>query len=70
MTVQASQGHEPGDTPSKELDRLIGAAADAARVLVGSRPSDRANWLDLVASRLDAATMTWCRSRLGRPISA
>ena len=56
MTVQASQGHEPGDTPSKELDRLIGAAADAARVLVGSRPSDRANWLDLVASRLDAAT--------------
>jgi NADP-dependent aldehyde dehydrogenase len=56
MTVQASQGHEPGDTPSKELDRLIGAAADAARVLVGSGPSDRANWLDLVASRLDAAT--------------
>ena len=50
MTVQASQGHEPGDTPSKELDRLIGAAADAARVLVGSRPSDRANWLDLVES--------------------
>ena len=56
MTVQASQGHDPGDTPSKELDRLIGAAADAARVLVGSGPSDRANWLDLVASRLDAAT--------------
>lgn len=41
MTVQASQGHEPGDTPSKELDRLIGAAADAARVLVGSGPIDR-----------------------------
>jgi NADP-dependent aldehyde dehydrogenase len=54
MTVrQESQG--PGDTPPEELDRLLAAAADAARVLVGSRPSDRAAWLELVAARLDAA---------------
>ena len=70
MTVQASQGHDPGDTPSKELDRLIGAAADAARVLVGSVPSDRANWLDLVRPGWTPRPMTRCRSRLGRPISA
>ena len=44
MTVQPSQGHEPGDTPPEELDRLIGVAAAAARELVGSRPSDRVDW--------------------------
>src|SRR5215207_8113971 len=54
MTVhQEKQGR--GDTPPAELDRLIGAAAQAARVLIGSRPSDRATWLELVADRLDAA---------------
>jgi NADP-dependent aldehyde dehydrogenase len=55
MTVQRSQGHEPGDTTPAELDRLIGAAAEAARVLVGSRPSERAGWLERLATRLDAA---------------
>jgi len=55
MTVQPWQGHEPGDTPPEELDRLIGAAAEAARELVGSRPSDRAGWLEHLATRLDAA---------------
>jgi acyl-CoA reductase-like NAD-dependent aldehyde dehydrogenase len=55
MAVQPSQGHEPGDTPPEELDRLIGAAAEAARELVGSRPSDRAGWLEHLATRLDAA---------------
>jgi NADP-dependent aldehyde dehydrogenase len=44
-----------GDTPPEELDRLIGAAAEAARALVGSRPSDRAAWLERVADRLDGA---------------
>jgi NADP-dependent aldehyde dehydrogenase len=43
------------DTSPEELDRLIGAAAEAARVLVSSLPSDRADWLELVATRLDAA---------------
>ena len=38
MTVQPSQGHEPGDTPPEELDRLIGAAAEAARELGGFSP--------------------------------
>jgi NADP-dependent aldehyde dehydrogenase len=55
MTVQPSQGREPGDTPPEELDRLIGAAAKAARELVGSRPSDRAGWLEHLATQLDAA---------------
>jgi NADP-dependent aldehyde dehydrogenase len=55
MTVEPSQGHEPGDTPPEELDRLIGAAAKAARELVGSRPSDRAYWLEHLATQLDAA---------------
>jgi NADP-dependent aldehyde dehydrogenase len=55
MTVQPSQGHELGDTPPEELDRLIGAAAEAARELVGSRPSDRAGWLEHLATRLDSA---------------
>jgi hypothetical protein len=44
MTLQPSQGREPADTPPEELDRLIGAAAKAARELVGSRPSDRVDW--------------------------
>jgi NADP-dependent aldehyde dehydrogenase len=55
MTGQPSQGHQPGDTPPEELDRLIGAAAEAAWVLVGSRPSDRAGWLEHLATRLDVA---------------
>jgi NADP-dependent aldehyde dehydrogenase len=55
MTVQPSQSHNRGDTLPEELDRLIGAAAEAAAELVGSRPSDRAGWLELVATRLDAA---------------
>ena len=55
MTMQPSQGHGPGDTLPGELDRLIGVAAEAARVLVGSRPSDRAGWLEHLATRLDAA---------------
>ena len=55
MTVRQQERQGPGDTPPEELDRRIGAAAEAARVLVGSRPSDRATWLELVAARLDAA---------------
>jgi NADP-dependent aldehyde dehydrogenase len=55
MTEQPSQGHEPHDTPPEQLDRLIGAAAKAARELVGSSPVERAGWLELVAARLDAA---------------
>jgi NADP-dependent aldehyde dehydrogenase len=54
MTVHQQEGRGPGDTPPEELDRLIGAAAEAAPVLVGSHPSDRATWLELVADRLDA----------------
>ena len=54
MTVHQQQGQRPGDTPPEELNRLIGAAAEAAPVLVGSHPSDRASWLELVADRLDA----------------
>ena len=55
MTEHQRELQPPGDTPPEELDRLIGAAAEAARVLVGSRPSDRAAWLEQVATRLDAA---------------
>ena len=55
MTVRQQEVQGPGDTRPEELDRLIGAAAEAARVLVGSRPTDRAGWLELVATRLDAA---------------
>jgi NADP-dependent aldehyde dehydrogenase len=55
MTLQHQKGQAPGDTPPAELERLIGAAAHAAPVLVHSRPSDRAAWLGFVASRLDAA---------------
>ena len=54
MTERQQETQGPGDTEPDELDRLIGAAADAARLLVDSRPSDRAAWLELVASRLDA----------------
>jgi NADP-dependent aldehyde dehydrogenase len=43
------------NTSPEELDRLIGTAAEAARVLVGSRPTDRATWLEHLANRLDAA---------------
>ena len=46
MTVQPSQGHEPGDTPSEELDRLIGAAAEAAGVR-GPGSGDRRQARDL-----------------------
>jgi NADP-dependent aldehyde dehydrogenase len=55
MTLRQQERHGPGDTPPEELDQLIGAAAEAARVLVGSRHADRAGWLELVAARLDAA---------------
>jgi len=55
MTVRRQERQGPGDTPPEELDRLIGAAAEAARVLVGSRPADRADWLEHLAARLDAA---------------
>src|SRR5215213_5215449 len=54
MTVHQQEGQGPGDTPPEELDGLIGAAAEAAPVLVGSHHSDRATWLELVADRLDA----------------
>ena len=43
------------NTPPEELGRLIGTAAEAARVLVGSRPTDRAAWLEHLANRLDGA---------------
>jgi NADP-dependent aldehyde dehydrogenase len=55
MTAQPSQGQEPDDTPPEQLDRVIGAAAEAARELVGASPVERAGWLELVAARLDAA---------------
>lgn len=55
MTVRQPEGQQPGDTAPEELDRVVAAAAEAARVLVGTRPTERADWLDLIASRLDAA---------------
>jgi NADP-dependent aldehyde dehydrogenase len=55
MTMRQQESQGSGDTPPEELDRRIAAAAQAARVLVDSRPSDRAAWLELVATRLDAA---------------
>ena len=55
MTAPAPQAVATDDTPPEELDRLIGVAADAARILVDSRPADRAGWLETVADRLDAA---------------
>ena len=55
MTVRQQEVQEPADTSPEELDRRIGAAAEAARVLVDSRPSDRAGWLEAVANRLDPA---------------
>ncbi len=54
MTVR-QQESQAGDTAPEELDRLISAAVKADRALVGSSPSDRATWLELVATRLDAA---------------
>jgi NADP-dependent aldehyde dehydrogenase len=54
MTVPKQDEQGPHDTPPEDLHRLIGAAAEASRGLVGSRPSDRATWLELVADRLDA----------------
>ena len=54
MTGRQQETQTPGDTPPEELERLIGAGADAARILIGSRPSDRADWLEFMASRLDA----------------
>jgi NADP-dependent aldehyde dehydrogenase len=55
MTVRQQERQGPGDTPPEELDRLMAAAAQAARVLVGARPADRAGWLEHLATRLDAA---------------
>src|SRR3712207_1970478 len=55
MTDHQQEPQPPGDTPPEELDRLIGAAAEAARMLPDSRPWDRAAWLEQVATRLDAA---------------
>jgi NADP-dependent aldehyde dehydrogenase len=55
MTVDEQESQGLGDTPSEELDELVGAAAEAARGLVDSRPSDRAGWLEHLATRLDAA---------------
>jgi NADP-dependent aldehyde dehydrogenase len=54
MTVRQEQAPESTDTTPDELNRLIGAAAGAARVLVDSRPTDRAGWLEAVADRMDA----------------
>jgi NADP-dependent aldehyde dehydrogenase len=54
MTVRQQEGQGPSDTSPEELDGLIGAAAGAARALVGSRPADRAGWLEHLATRLDA----------------
>jgi hypothetical protein len=42
MTLREQESQGPGDTSPEELDELIGAATQAARELVGSRPSDRA----------------------------
>jgi NADP-dependent aldehyde dehydrogenase len=55
MTVRQQETSGPADTSPDELDRRIGAAAGAARVLVDSRPADRAAWLEAMADRLDAA---------------
>jgi NADP-dependent aldehyde dehydrogenase len=55
MTLREQESQGPGDTSPEELDELIGAATQAARELVGSRPSDRAGWLEHLATRLDAA---------------
>jgi NADP-dependent aldehyde dehydrogenase len=54
MTVRQER-HGPGDTQPEELDQQIGAAVAAAHMLIGSRPSDRAAWLEQLATRLDAA---------------
>ena len=54
MTVRQER-HGPGDTQPEELNQQIGAAVAAAHMLIGSRPSDRAAWLEQLATRLDAA---------------
>jgi NADP-dependent aldehyde dehydrogenase len=54
MTVRQQESQGPGDTQPEELDQLIAKAVDAARLLTGSRPSDRATWLEELATRLDA----------------
>jgi NADP-dependent aldehyde dehydrogenase len=55
MTLRQQESQGPADTPPEELDRLIGAAAEAAHMLISSRPLDRAAWLEQLAARLDAA---------------
>ena len=55
MTAPARQAVDTDDTPPEELDRLVAAAAGAAPALVGSRPADRAAWLEHLGARLDAA---------------
>jgi NADP-dependent aldehyde dehydrogenase len=55
MTSPPPQALDADDTPPEELDRLVAAAAGAAPALVGSRPADRAAWLEHVGARLDAA---------------
>ncbi len=54
MTERPSQT-QASETQPEELDRLLDAAVAADRSLVGSRPRDRAGWLEQVADRLDAA---------------
>ncbi len=54
MTVRPSQS-QVHETQPEELDRLLDAAVEAGRRLVGSRPEDRAGWLEQVAARLEAA---------------
>jgi NADP-dependent aldehyde dehydrogenase len=49
------QENQLRDTEPGELDRLISRAVEADHALVGSRPADRATWLELVATRLDTA---------------
>jgi NADP-dependent aldehyde dehydrogenase len=51
--LEQHKTHAPADTRRDQLDRLIGAGVAAAGMLVGSRPADRAVWLELLADRLD-----------------
>jgi NADP-dependent aldehyde dehydrogenase len=54
--MTGSQGiDQEADTSAEELDRVIGLAADAARLLVDTTPTERATWLEAVADALDAA---------------
>ena len=70
MTVQPSQGHEPGATPPEELDRLIGAAAEAARELVGSRPSVSRSSSAVRSSRSLSSSVSCSASRASRGMSS